>query len=283
MVIAMGTSRIYTNSSLQKALRILDLFSIETAELSVTHIARLLGVNPSSLYPILGVLTQFRYLEQNKDTKKYRLGIRLLEKSFIVLAQFDIRDRASPFLEELRAATGENVHLAILDEGDVVYIDRKETRPTLPIESKVGKRVPAYCTALGKVLLAWADDTQWQCVIRKGFRAFTEHTITDAQRLKAALEAVRAQGYAIDDEEFQTGGFCISAPLRDYRGVVVAAVSVSLAKAQADERRIADVTSKVLATAAKISNALGHGTVQTISHAETQSQERGECVDDEGL
>lgn len=255
--------RIYLNTSLNKALSIIDLFSFDTPELSITEIANSLDVNASSLYPLLATLTRFRYLEKNPDTKKYRLGIKLLEKGYIVQAQLDIRDRASPYLEELRALSRENVHLAILDGHEIVYIDKRETTPTLPIESRIGKRGPAYCTALGKVLLAWTPASLWEESMRKnGIKAFTENTIRDIQDLKEHLALVRKQGYAIDDGEFQEEGYCIGTPIRDYRGIVVAAVSVSLPKSSLTPERKDQLVEAVTGVAKKISESLGFNSLR---------------------
>ncbi|HHY46986.1 MAG TPA: IclR family transcriptional regulator [Firmicutes bacterium] len=256
----MPGERTYLNTSLNKALKIIDLFSFDRPELSIKEIADSLGLNASSIYPLVVTLTKFRYLEKDPERKKYRLGIKFLEKGYIVQAQLDIRECASPYLEELRVFSKENVHLAVLDGSEIVYIDRHETRPTLPIESRIGKRAPAYCTGLGKVLLAWTPPSEWEEAIRQApLKAFTEHTITDLARLKEHLKVVCAQGYAIDDEEFQPGGYCIAAPIHDYRGRVVAAVSVSLAKSTLTPERKEQLVKAVVGTASNISARLGFG------------------------
>lgn len=256
----MGKNR-YINASLTKALAIMDLFSFEVPDLSLTEIAERLGLNSSSLYPPLGTLLKFGYLEQDTDTKRYSLGVRLLERGYVVQARLDIRKRATPFLEKLRMTHRENIHMGVLDGNEIVYIARYETSPNLPIESRIGGRAPAYCTALGKVLLAWAPTDTLDHVLRTSdFKVLTDKTITSGDQLLKDLILVEKRGYAIDDGEFQSEGFCIAVPVHDYRQQVVASISISMRRQNATEIRVTELIDALKDAGHKISKRLGYTT-----------------------
>jgi IclR family KDG regulon transcriptional repressor len=251
--------RNYSNNSLIKAFCIIDLFDFDKRELSVTEIADALGCNVSSLYSIVSTLIDSGYLEKGEN-KKYSLGMKFLEKGFLVQAQLDIRKRAVTYLEELRILCKETTHLAVLDGPEIIYIDRHGNSYNIfPIESRIGKRSPSHATALGKVLLAFTSTEIWeQSLIQKGLERYTQNTITDLQELKRQLSIIRAQGYATDDGEFQEEGYCIAAPVYDYRKIVVAAVSLSTRKDLITEEKKESFIKNILITAQKISKNLGY-------------------------
>lgn len=258
MLVGLGN---YSNASLTKAFRIVDLFGIDVPELSLTEIAASLELNSSSLYPLLGTLLGFGYLEQDPETKRYSLGVRFLEKGHIVKTRLDIRKRAMPHLEDLRIQFQENIHMAVLDGNEIVYIARHETGPNLPIESRIGGRAPAYCTALGKALLAWAPaDALDLALTTSDFKAITDKTIINPDQLLKNLEDVQKRGFAIDDGEFQTEGFCIAVPIRDYRRHVVAAISISMRKRNATETKVNELVQALTVAGKNISERLGYNT-----------------------
>ena len=145
--------RRYNATSLARALSILGLFEPSTPSLSATQIARSLRVRPGSLYPALSTLERFGYLERRPD-KRFRLGLKLLERGHTILQSLDMYERAKPALLELARALSANAHLAVLHQGQVLYLGREEAAPSAVFPSIVGRLVPAHCTALGKVLLA---------------------------------------------------------------------------------------------------------------------------------
>ncbi len=140
--------------SVQRAIDILNLFDAQAPELGTTEIARALGLHKSTTASLVSTLAANGFLNQNPDTRKYRLGLKLIERAFAMLDQFEIRQIAYPALQELRNQWNETVNLAILDGSDVVYIERMLGTKALGMRSEVGRRALAHSTALGKAILA---------------------------------------------------------------------------------------------------------------------------------
>jgi len=254
----MRQGRDYIVKSLKKALSLLQLFNERVEALSLKEIAQKLHTRPGTIFPILSTLQEYGYLEKDRENKKYSLGLTLLGKGTLVLRRLDIRDRAQSDLKELVMRCNENVHLAILDNRKVMYIDRKEAAPGLMIRSYIGKRVRAHCTALGKALLAFLDDRELEDYFNKEkLVRLTDNTITNREDLVVELEKVRREGFAIDNEEFQKGGICIASPIKSYQGEVIAAVSVSIPKSRFSDERARKIIREVKKAALNISKSLG--------------------------
>jgi DNA-binding IclR family transcriptional regulator len=249
----------YLNTSLAKALRVLEFFNGVEQGLSLSEIAQRLGTKPGSVYPIVYTLHKFGYLERDPETKRYKLGLRILALANQILSSLDIREKAKPVLKKLARELEVNAHLAVLYEDEVLYLDREEAAPSVVIPSVIGRRVPPHCTALGKILLAY-DFEALECILAKGsLPALTPNTITNPEVLKRELERVRSQGYAIDWEEFHEGTICVAAPVRNYRGRVIAAISVSLPKTRLNHDPLDRFVDAVSAGAREVSEALGYG------------------------
>jgi IclR family KDG regulon transcriptional repressor len=248
----------YNATSLARALTILDLFEPATPTLSATQIARRLRVRPGSLYPALSTLERFGYLERRPD-KRFRLGLKLLERGHTILQQLDVYERAKPALRELAQALSANAHLAVLHQGQVLYLGREEAAPSLVFPSIVGRLVPAHCTALGKALLAHLSRGERRDLLAgRPLERRTAKTITSLRRLEVEMAGVLARGYAVDDEELHEGVICLAAPVRDHAGEVVAAISVSMVKARVTAARMERIGQEVVRTAAIISGEMGH-------------------------
>lgn len=220
----------YINKSLERALSIIELFNLREGKLSATEIARKLNTTPSAIYSLLYTLERHGYLERDGN-KKYSLGLKFLERSNLILQQLDVQDKAKPHLRELADTLKVNAHLAVLYNNKVLYLHREEGYPSVIIKEVVGRQVPAYCTALGKVLLAALPEEELRKFLEEEkLEPLTPNTITDPRELERELRKVREQGYAIDDEEFHEGNMCIAAPVRNYQGKVIAAISISFPK-----------------------------------------------------
>ena len=214
--------------SVTHALDILDYLASSRGEAGVTEVARSLGVHKSTASRLLATLNARGYVSRDPQSGKYTLGMHLIELSRVKLDQIDLRQLARPYLEDLVYSTGETAHLAILDHGKVVYIDKVDTPQTLGMRSSVGYRIAAHCTALGKALLAELPADELDTVLEPGKMArFTSNTVTDPETLRLHLICVRERGYAIDDEEHEEGIRCIAAAVRDHAARVAAAISVS--------------------------------------------------------
>ncbi len=245
--------------SVQRAIDILNLFGSQAPELGTTDISQALGLHKSTVSGLVSTLEANGYLDQNPTTRKYRLGIKLVERSSMLLKQIEVRKVALPFLEALRDSCGESVNLGIRDGVEVVYIEQLQSIHPLGLREEIGKRASIHCTALGKALVAWLPpDAIQQVVERCEFRPITPNTITDREQFLAELERTRERGFAIDDEEIELGGRCVAAPIFDHRGQPVAAVSVSVPLPRIPVSEIPRFAEKVRGTAKAVSSRLGY-------------------------
>jgi DNA-binding IclR family transcriptional regulator len=244
--------------SVAKALTILDLLARNGREMPLSEICREMGLAKGTIHGLLATLKDFQYVDQDGFEGKYRLGIRLFEVGNIVANSWDVRRVAAPYIEKLVDELEETVHLAVLNEDRVLYIDKRESRRSIRIVSQVGMRLPAHCSGVGKALLANLQPSELgRVVASRGLPSYTKNTITDARRLEEELGRIRQQGYSVDNEEIMEGLRCVAAPIRDHSGGVCAAISVSGPVARLVGDRFAQVVEMVTGTAAEISAGLG--------------------------
>jgi len=201
-------------------------------------------------------LCSARYLEQISRHGRYRLGIKLFEFGSIYIEKLDLHKASFLIVRRLQETSGENVHLCIFNGNRPVLIYRK-TMVTDPINTVTTlEAAPAYCTGVGKAILAHIDDARAQRIISGGLIGFTPQTLTDPEALRADLAAIRARGYAIDDREHQTNTRCVAAPIHAVDGCVFAAVSISSSADRIPEGRYAVLAELVTEAASKIENSL---------------------------
>jgi IclR family KDG regulon transcriptional repressor len=186
--------------SVVHALKVLDYLESCGDEAGVTEVGQALGVHKSTASRLLTTMESKGYVARNNVTGKYSLGMRIVELAKTKLGQLDLRTQARPFLEELVQKTEETAHLAIMDQGTIVYIDKVDTPHTLIMRSRIGYRISAHCTALGKAILAALPDARTDVILKKeGLPRFTPNTITNSLAFKEHLRRVRIQGFAVDD------------------------------------------------------------------------------------
>jgi IclR family transcriptional regulator, KDG regulon repressor len=245
--------------SVSRALHIIDIVSSEKDGLGVTEIAKQMDINKSSVYRILSTLVQYGYIEQDKETERYKLGYKFLDISSKLLESIDLRREAKPYLRELEKETNEVIHLVVYDQGEVIYIEKLEGTETLRMHSKVGKRAPMHCTGVGKAILAHLPlNVVLEIIERKGLPKHTDFTITDRDALLKELEKVKQKGYALDLEENEYGIRCIAVPIFDYSGNVVAAVSISGPTIRMTDERIEKLQERIRYIGRQISERLGY-------------------------
>jgi len=246
-------------ASVQHALDILNLFEGSRTELGNNEIARMLGMDPSTAAGLVYTLKLNNYLDQNPDSRKYRLGMKLAERASVLLDQIDLRKIATPTLEKVREWSGESVNLAIRDHNEVVYIERLFGHHSLGIRSELGKRGRLHSTALGKVLLANMSPGECQAILADyEFVPVTPKTITNIEDFQAELERVRNEGYAVDEEENELGGRCLAAAVFDVSGRAVAALSISVPIQRLPRERIPKYGMKIKEAALEISRNIGY-------------------------
>ncbi len=244
--------------TIEKASEVLALFEREHAEWGVREVAEALGLAKSSAHDLLTSLEQVGLLGKN-DEGRYRLGWRLVTLSETLLATTELRREARPIMEELADQYRETIHLAVLDDTKVVYVDKLEGKQAVRVElTALGTRLYAHCSALGKVLLAYQPEESVKRIIKvEGLPRFTANTITDAAELEQTLAKVRRQGYATDQEEILPDLCCIGAPIHNHTGQVIAAVSMSI-PAYRFQRSQVEFRKAVMRTGKLISERLGY-------------------------
>jgi IclR family transcriptional regulator, KDG regulon repressor len=255
-------------SSVANSIRLTKAFSESEFEMGISALAARLGLAKSTVHRLATTLVEYDILEQNRETGKYRLGLALFELGTLVRRKMDVMSEAQAQIHALADLSGETVQLAILDHLSVLYIRIRESRQAVRMSSGLGSRAPAHCTSVGKVLLAHQSAETIQQVIDLGLKRYTPNTITDPAALVAELESIRQKGYAIDDEEIESGLRCVAAPIRDHSGRVVAAISVAAPVQRMTKKNVQTTVPTVVAAADAISRRLGYMPSLSVAMAE---------------
>lgn len=231
----------------------------DTGSVTLADLCRQLNLNKSTLHRLLSSLIYMGYVKQDGETGKYSLSLKLLGLSNKLLVHMDILDAVRPSLKVLAQETGETVHFVQLDGVEAVYIYKEEsTQNSVRMVSKVGSRIPLYCSGVGKAIAADMDQSQIQSIWEHStIRKLTPHTIIDYPQFLAKIKEVREKGYALDDEENELGVRCIAVGLPDYRGRAIYALSVSAPISRMPDGRIAELKGPLLAARDEIAAALG--------------------------
>ena len=252
------------SQSLQRGLAILSSFRPERPLLGVSELGRDLGLSRSTTHRYVSTLVALGYLQQDPATKKYRLGPRVLDLGFSAINSMELREVAGPHLRELSDATGYTANMAILDDLDIVYVERYRSSSAgqreIDLNLHVGSRLPAYCTSMGKVLLAHLPrDEQDSRLRRIEFARRGPNTLTSRRALEAELARVRENGFAINNEELAYGLRSIAAPVLGRDGTGAAAINLAVHSSLASTAELgARFGPSLLRTAAGISARLGY-------------------------
>jgi IclR family KDG regulon transcriptional repressor len=254
----MGESSDGAAGSVERALDIVELIAEHAGGMTNSEISRRLGIPKSSASYILRVLERRGYLRRDEASAKYRLGLRVLALGKGVLAGLDAREAALPALRRLVEASGLTSHFAVLDHNEVVYIEKVEAPGFVKVDTWPGRRSGIHATSVGKAIAAHLAHDQVQALVSQGgLQKLTARTVTSLPKLLRELEATRARGFAVDDEENAIGIRCVAAPVFDGRGAVVGAINVTGTTAQIDERTIPGLGELVMAEARTVSQLLG--------------------------
>jgi IclR family KDG regulon transcriptional repressor len=245
-------------SSVANSIRLLSSFSGEENELGITVLAARLRLAKSTVHRLAATLTAARFLEQNADTGKYRLGLALFELGSLVRRRMDVADAARQKLRELLEMTGETVQLGIIDHDSVLYIYEMESRRAIRMAAAVGARAPLHCTAVGKVLLASQPQEYVAQVVDLGLKPYTPKTIVKREELLQTLSEVAQRDYATDDEESETGLRAIASPVRNHTGAVIAAIGLAAPVQRMNKKVMQTCVPSVIATAVAVSERLGY-------------------------
>ncbi len=250
--------RIVGAQVVDRVVDILETFATIGPELGVSDVSRALGLKKATAHRLLASLLRRGLVAQDPVTRRYRLGMKLWELGSLATSQLDWVDRVKPFLQHLTDVTGETSHLAVLNDGQVLYVDKVESTRSLRMPSQVGKRLPVHCTGVGKALVAFLPEEVLKGVLtRRGMPRMTAHTITDRELFLRQLGEVRERGYAVDNEEIDEGLTCLAAVVRDHTSHVVAAISIAGPTSRLRPETLTDRAREVVGTANAMSRALG--------------------------
>ena len=252
--------------AVERALGILEAAAQHRDGLTNSEISRKLDIPKSSASYILRTLERRGYLRRDAASGKYRLGLKVLSLGRDVLAGFNIGEVALPVLRALVERTQLTAHLAILDHGQAVYIEKVDGPGFIKMDTWVGRRMHVHSTSVGKALVAHLAKADVEAILREhGLKKRTLKTITGLARFLGELEKVRAQGYAVDDEENSVGARCVGAPVFDSLGRVEAAVGLSGTTSQIDDDNLSKIAELVKEAARKISRQLARSAAAATS------------------
>ena len=218
----------YTIRAVDNALNLFEEFKGDRDELGVTELSNRLNLHKNRVFRILATLEARGYIEQNKATENYRLGVKSLELGQTFIKHMGLVRQAKPFLKEIVEKCNEMAYVGIIRQNSVVYLDVEEASQTVRVLNRVGWRLPIHCTAIGKAQVAFLSEEKLEKLgILNHMERFTPNTIVDKVEFIKHLKEVAKRGYAIDNEEYNLGVRCVGVPLRDYTGRVVGGISVS--------------------------------------------------------
>ncbi len=224
-----------TDGTVAKALEVLDLVASYGRPVRFSELLEASAYPKATLYRLLQTLVRQRMLSHDPEDGCYNMGMRLVRLAHVAWAQSSLAPIARPHLDRLSAELGETVHLAQLDHGQVLYVDKRNARDTVAMFSQAGKVGPAYCTGVGKAMLAHLPEAQLPAMLaQQSWHRFTPNTLTTPEALLDDLAAIRVRGFAFDNEEHEPGIICVAVPILSSGGRVCGALSVTSTTARTD-------------------------------------------------
>jgi DNA-binding IclR family transcriptional regulator len=242
--------------AVERALDVLQCFSRETPELSMTSISEQIGIHKSTVHRLLATLERRRYVQRDPTTGMYKLGIRLLQMAYLTLEHIDLRRLSTPYLRYLSERQQETVHLTILDGADVVFVNIIESQQRVKLAAALGQRLPAFATASGKAILAYLPEDEVRFVLSRGMPRFTEFTPGSPEAYFENLYTVREEGFAISVQELENDINAVAAPIFDMNDQPVASIAIAGPAYRLTPENMVELGPLVKATAGDISQEL---------------------------
>jgi DNA-binding IclR family transcriptional regulator len=253
----MANEHDYNVRAVERALQILKCFDDQNPERGVTEVADVVGLHKATAHRILSTMVNYGFIERTADGLKYRLGVQLVDLGFKVTRRMNLRREAMPYLSKLSHMINEAVDLSIWDQSQALYVEMIQSHHALTITASVGQRLPAYCTASGKVFLAYLSDVELSEYLKTPMQAFTKNTVTTPEELRKQLSTIKQNGYAIDNEEFEYGINAIAAPIFNHQKLVAGVVSIPGPVNRLPKDRINELATLLIQTTKEISYCLG--------------------------
>jgi len=264
-----------TYQSLKRGLRIIEVIAAIGSSATLAEIARKTALPRSTAHHLLRALVEFDYLVQDGDARTYTLAPKLFRLTGRSWSREQLAEITMPFLDELSRRTAEGTSLAVLRDGVVTVIAKREPEGPVRVVQEVGSRRPIYCTAVGKALAAWLPEQELDGIIRRtAFKRLTLNTIASPAAFRRELARIRAAGFALDNEEHIEGIRCIAAPVRDHSGEVRASLCVVGPKTHLPQRRLTQIRQTLFHAAGDLSVRLGYGSTEGIGKGSTRDTGR---------
>jgi DNA-binding IclR family transcriptional regulator len=249
-----------THQSLKRGLRIIEAIAAIGSSATLSEVARKTALPRSTTHHLLRALVEFDYLIQDDGARTYTLSPKLFRLTERTWTKEQLAEIAMPFLDELSRRTGEGTSLAVLRDGVVTVVAKREPEGPVRVVQEVGATRPIHCTAVGKILAAWLPEKELNGIIRRTvFEQQTPKTITSPTVFRQELAHIRATGSAIDNEEHIKGIRCMAAPVRDYSGEVRASLCILGPKSHLPKRRLSEIRQALIAVSDDFSARLGYG------------------------
>ncbi len=227
-------------------------------ETGISELSMRLGMPKATVYRFLQTMKSLGYVRQEVDSERYGLTMKMFELGTKALQYPDLVELAKPHMQQMADATGETVHMGMLIDSEIIYVHKVDSRHMLGMYSRVGRRAPLHCTAIGKVLLAWENTAQRERIlVGCDFKRYRDKTITTLPDYMAELDRTREQGYGQDREEFDDHIRCVGVPIFDRHNQAIAGISVSTPTFRFDVAREAEVVAMLQTASRAISKQLG--------------------------
>ena len=245
--------------SLNRGLQLLELLGLAEKPAGLPELSEALGVDRSTVHRLLSTLLWRGYVQQDPDSKRYWLGLKVVELSRLAIDRLSLRSVAKPYLKRLVRETGESANLAVMADDHALCLDHEPSPSALAVTNDIGVPFAPHATSAGKVLLAALPEAQQKELLEtEPLSAYTPRTMTDLPTLQMHLQLVQQQGYALDDEERYVGVRCLAGPIRDHRGKVVGALSLSAPTMRVTLDKVPALAELVRRIAADISVEMGY-------------------------
>lgn len=243
---------------LGRAFDILETLSDANRPMTLSEITAASGLSKSTAHRILCALLDRSYIAKNENGE-YTIGFKIIEIAGTHINSLELLTEARPFLSKIARELDLTAHLGILDGPDVVYLEKLDGHPNSQLYTQIGHRSPGFCSSIGKCLMSCLSREELDAVLDEcEMKKYTRKTITDRHEFIRHLRTVRLQGWAMDDEEYEEGHRCIGAPVYDYRGLPVAAISASGSDGILTDDRLKETVEKVKQYAAQLSRQIGY-------------------------
>lgn len=242
----------YPIHSVENAFYLLETLVANGLELGIAELCKKISLPKGTVHRLLGTLKNLGYIEQNPQNRKYYLTVKIFKLGTAVIDKIGLV-KIIPYMKEISRKFNETVNLAILDRDEIIYLYSMGSDNTLKLDLRIGFNQPAYCAAVGKVLLASLSEQELDGYLQRvKLKSYTSYTITSKEYLKKDLKLIREKGYSFVNEEYMVGVSCVAVPLKDNRGKVCAGLSFSVPTVRMDKEKLSLLTDSLLSVSKKI-------------------------------